>query len=154
MRNRGNQKAPVSSPIDEDCHDIGSLKGIKDEIIELLEFDMLDLWMQDNHYILSGYRAMSNSYRKSLSSIGRLHNETVNIWTHLLPGMLLLACFLYFAIRSMIGVDRRALSALLRSSGYNSATSNDWVVLSVFAVGALTMFSASWFYHTGIALLM
>lgn len=35
----------------------------------LLSFDLLDAWMQDNHYILTHYRPMSNSFRKSLVSI-------------------------------------------------------------------------------------
>jgi adiponectin receptor len=41
-------------------------------------------WQQDNHYIISGYRPQSNSYIKSYKSLGYLHNETVNIYTHLL----------------------------------------------------------------------
>lgn len=41
-------------------------------------------WQQDNAYITSGYRPASNSYLKSWLSLLYIHNETVNIYTHLL----------------------------------------------------------------------
>ncbi|KAG0640826.1 hemolysin-III related-domain-containing protein [Tuber brumale] len=50
----------------------------------------LPLWMQDNHFIVSGYRPQSFSFYKSFRSLTYLHNETVNIYTHLLPALLFL----------------------------------------------------------------
>ncbi len=47
----------------------------------------LQPWQQDNHYILRGYRPASNSYYRSATSLGYLHNETVNIYTHLLGAL-------------------------------------------------------------------
>jgi adiponectin receptor len=44
----------------------------------------LEEWQKDNHYIHSGYRPASNSFARSLHSLSYLHNESVNIWTHLL----------------------------------------------------------------------
>ncbi|KAL4451534.1 hypothetical protein ABPG75_007196 [Micractinium tetrahymenae] len=43
-----------------------------------------------NKFVRSGYRA-GYSYRQCCTSVLRLHNETGNIWTHLLPALLLLA---------------------------------------------------------------
>ena len=48
----------------------------------------IPVWMRDNHYIQTGYRPQSNSYKKSAYSITYLHNESVNIWTHLLGAAL------------------------------------------------------------------
>jgi len=36
----------------------------------------LPLWMQDNHFIVSGYRPQSFSFYKSFHSLTYLHNET------------------------------------------------------------------------------
>src|SRR4051794_31880729 len=47
-------------------------------------WDELPHWRRDNHFIVRGYRPTSNSYWRSFLSLGYLHNEFVNIWTHLL----------------------------------------------------------------------
>ncbi|TVY78554.1 ADIPOR-like receptor SPBC12C2.09c [Lachnellula suecica] len=41
-------------------------------------------WQHDNDYILSGYRPSSSSYAMSLRSIWQIHNQTFNIWSHML----------------------------------------------------------------------
>ncbi|KXX76775.1 ADIPOR-like receptor IZH2 [Madurella mycetomatis] len=56
----------------------------KVETALLILWDELPHWRRDNAFILSGYRQTSNSVRASLASLGYLHNESVNIWTHLL----------------------------------------------------------------------
>lgn len=43
-----------------------------------------------NKFVRSGYRA-GYTYRQCCTSVLRWHNETGNIWTHLLPALLLLA---------------------------------------------------------------
>ncbi|KAI4151044.1 MAG: hypothetical protein LQ340_003735 [Diploschistes diacapsis] len=48
-----------------------------------LEYDQLPPWLQDNAYIKTGYRPPSYSVLTSLRSIFTVHNETVNIQTHL-----------------------------------------------------------------------
>ena len=50
-----------------------------------LSFDDIPPHLQDNEFILRGYRA-GYSFRRSLASLFRLHNETGNIWTHLIGG--------------------------------------------------------------------
>src|SRR4051812_20901269 len=49
-------------------------------------WDDLPSWQQDNHYIHSGYRPASNSFKRSFASLGYLHNESVNIYSHLMGG--------------------------------------------------------------------
>lgn len=41
-------------------------------------------------YILSGYRPVQQDWRCYLLSLFRKHNETLNVWTHLLAGPVLL----------------------------------------------------------------
>jgi len=49
----------------------------------LLHFEELPIEWQENPYILSGYRFLPTK-RQCLQSIFWLHNETCNIWTHIL----------------------------------------------------------------------
>lgn len=51
----------------------------------------LDEWQKDNHYIKSGYVRETSSYRKCLNSLAYLHNETVNIYSHLVPAILVVS---------------------------------------------------------------
>lgn len=111
------------------------------KIIGNLTFDALDKWMQDNQYIVSGYRPATNSFRTSFSSIFAIHNETVNIWTHLLPAVVLLVLLSVYAVKS----PREAHNML--SKHYPSATSVDALVIGIFILGSGVMFSASWTYH-------
>ncbi|PMD61779.1 uncharacterized protein K444DRAFT_379551 [Hyaloscypha bicolor E] len=52
----------------------------------LQEWKDLAGWRQDNEYITSGYRTLSGSFRKCLGSLKHIHNETVNVYSHLLGG--------------------------------------------------------------------
>ncbi|KAF4309332.1 ADIPOR-like receptor [Botryosphaeria dothidea] len=102
----------------------------------LLHFHELAPWQQDNQHILTAYRPLSYSYRHSILSIPNLHNQTVNIWTHLL-GLLL---FTYLAHHLW-----SALAPL-----YATATHEDVVVFACFFAGAFTCLSCSSAYHTFI----
>jgi hypothetical protein len=51
--------------------------------------------MVDNEYIATGYRINFNSIRKILKSLFIVHNESVNVWSHLLGSILFLAMILY-----------------------------------------------------------
>lgn len=46
-------------------------------------------WQLDNKYILSGYRPEKPNYLEILSSLTFLHNETCNVYTHLVGAVLL-----------------------------------------------------------------
>ena len=94
----------------------------------------LPAWQQDNHYIHSGYRPASHSYKKSAQSLGYLHNETVNIYSHLIGAVL--------AITSGI-----VLYSVLKPR-YETATREDVVVFSCFFLGATACLGMSATYHT------
>ncbi|KAK8120343.1 hypothetical protein PG999_004463 [Apiospora kogelbergensis] len=46
-------------------------------------------WHVDNHYILSGYRLEKADYLEIFTSLSFLHNETCNVYTHLVGALLL-----------------------------------------------------------------
>ncbi|KAL7664752.1 Uncharacterized protein ABC855_g2007 [[Candida] zeylanoides] len=97
-------------------------------------FHELDEWQQDNHYILSGYVKETRSFRRTLASLGYLHNETVNIYTHLFPGLVWLLAVLYY-------VDHKLPQF---------STSLGWERLNFlqFALAITVCFGASASFHT------
>ncbi|KAG0280811.1 hypothetical protein BGZ95_008603 [Linnemannia exigua] len=63
-------------------------------------WDELPAWMRDNPAILTGYRRQNFSYTKCAASLGFLHNESVNVWSHLLGAIacIIVAPLAYFKI--------------------------------------------------------
>ncbi|PSK55978.1 hypothetical protein B9Z65_4856 [Elsinoe australis] len=51
---------------------------------KLLDYSHLPPWRLDNSHILSSYRPQTFSHLSSLPSLFYLHNESCNIWSHLL----------------------------------------------------------------------
>ncbi|KAH9877118.1 hypothetical protein IAQ61_002481 [Plenodomus lingam] len=99
-----------------------------------LLWDELAPWQQDNHYIHSGYRPQSSSFYKSFSSLSYLHNETVNIYTHLIGA--LLALFASGILYSVL------------APRYESATREDVYVFACYFAGAVVCLGMSATYHT------
>ena len=57
-------------------------------------FNSLPKELQSNQYIVSGYRLQLSAW-ESIKSVFGLHNETGNIWSHLLGQCLMLKCGAY-----------------------------------------------------------
>lgn len=53
----------------------------------LSTYSQLPAWQKDNQYILSGYVPAFPSYRHCFNSLFYLHNESVNIYSHLIPSI-------------------------------------------------------------------
>ena len=104
---------------------------VKDALTVL--WDDLPHWQQDNQFILSGYRPESRSFKKSFASLTYLHNESVNIFSHLIPAVLfsILAVILYITI-----VPR-----------YESIEKADVFVFGCFFAGAAICLGMSATYH-------
>lgn len=58
-------------------------KASKPSKTTLTHYNNLPAWLRDNEYIVHGYR-VDWSVWDSIKSIWRVHNETGNIWTHLI----------------------------------------------------------------------
>ncbi|KAI5805529.1 hemolysin-III related-domain-containing protein [Peziza echinospora] len=96
-------------------------------------WDELPSWQQDNHYIRSGYRHASNSFLKSIHSLTYLHNESINVYTHLI-GTLLLLLLSYILSTS--------LPAL-----YATSTTRDLLAFTSFFLGGVLCLGISAAYH-------
>lgn len=71
----------------------------RDETKErIVNYEKADIFMRDNEFIIRGYRINFNSGRKILKSLFILHNESVNVWTHLIATILFISLFFYTAI--------------------------------------------------------
>lgn len=97
-------------------------------------WDDLPSWQQDNQYIRTGYRPASGSFKKSFASLGYLHNESVNIYSHLLPaiGFTLIGALLYRSV----------------AQRYETATQSDLIAFGAFFAGAAICLGMSGTYHT------
>jgi adiponectin receptor len=100
----------------------------------LVQWDEVPHWQQDNHHIRSSYRRPTGSFRRSFSSLLFLHNESVNIYTHLIPALGILpgALVLYQTLQPR----------------YERATKSDVIAFSCFFLGAAICLSMSAIYHT------
>ncbi|KAI1088883.1 mPR-like GPCR protein [Rostrohypoxylon terebratum] len=73
----------------------------------LLSYEAIPEWYQDNPYIRNGYRPVSHSTRACFGSWIYIHNETMNIYTHLLPAAALLVSCLAYIIARLMNRDGR-----------------------------------------------
>ncbi|CAL8579671.1 hypothetical protein XPA_005405 [Xanthoria parietina] len=100
----------------------------------LLSWDQILPWQQDNRFIISHYRPASFSYLRSLKSLGWLHNQSVNIYTHLLGAVFFVASALWF---------HRELAVR-----YQSASRTDVFVFDCFFLGSTLCLAFSASFHT------
>ncbi|KAF9568693.1 HlyIII-domain-containing protein [Agrocybe pediades] len=100
-----------------------------------LTWDELEEWQKDNEYIVRGYRRLQYNWRGTIASVFTyVHNETVNIHSHLLG----CALFVYF-----LGTFYSA-----HVERHENTTWHDSAVIGVFLAAAVFCLAASAFYHT------
>ena len=97
-------------------------------VIDLIQYNDLPEWYQDNNLITEGYRAPNPNYNELINSIFSLHNETANIWSHIAGVVLFIVLAIYYGTSDLMPIYR------LLIIGY--------CVLVIFA------FSLSIVYHT------
>ncbi len=100
----------------------------------LLTFKEIPEWHRDNNCILAGYRPISHSAEACLASWFYIHNESVSIYSHLIPAILFL---LAEAVIHPLFVVR-----------YPNATIGDRLVFVVFLTTATVCLGLSAAYHT------
>jgi len=102
----------------------------------LLSFDEMPEWFrhESNQWILHGYRPISGSARVSFCSWSYIHNETVNIYSHLIPAVIFL-------------LGEWFIQQYL-ASRYSGVTAADFIAFSIFMLSAVTCLSLSATYHT------
>lgn len=90
-------------------------------------------WYAHNSYIRTGYRPVTNSAKLCFESLGYLHNETLNIYTHLVPAGIAVvgnyALYVYF------------------SSHYPDASWKDQLVFHIYLSTSIICYGISSLYH-------
>jgi adiponectin receptor len=99
-----------------------------------LRREELPEWYQGSHSAQSGFRPISGSWIKSAHSLTYLHNETLNVYTHLVPAIYLLLDQGFSTVITRKSHPRATLTALLILNG------NVW--------STATMMICSAAYHT------
>jgi adiponectin receptor len=100
----------------------------------LLTIDKIPAWYGDNPYIHAGYRPVFAAVTPCFQSWLYLHNQTANIFTHLIPGVLAL-------------ILNGALLWAFRHY-YPDATFWDRMVFHVYLTACSLCFGTSAAYHT------
>lgn len=65
------------------------------ERLDYLNYDEIPDWYKDNAYILTKYRDTNKGFKYYFYSVFKLHNETINIWSHLLGAILFISIGMY-----------------------------------------------------------
>jgi adiponectin receptor len=113
----------------------------------LLRFEELPEQWQENKYILSGYRFLS-SKTQCFKSIFYVHNESGNIWTHLLGFFYFLAVGIYFFSGSNPYFSTATMTPTYKNLPYVPADGYDKLVFLVFFLAVYKCLLMSSLWHT------
>ncbi|KAK0105191.1 hypothetical protein ONS96_004592 [Cadophora gregata f. sp. sojae] len=103
----------------------------QDQRMQLKRWEELPLWQQEgSHFIETGYRPPSGSMLNSFKSWGYLHNESVNIYSHLIGSLLFFAAPIYIFKTEI-------------PPRYKVATSADIGVCTIYFIGVAICFLLS-----------
>ncbi|PTB71301.1 mPR-like GPCR protein, partial [Trichoderma longibrachiatum ATCC 18648] len=121
-----------SDPLNPDL--LGSSSRASKTVTVLLSFGELPEWHQDNEFILHGYRPISGSAKVSFRSWLYIHNESVNIFSHLIPAVVFLLgeCYILEYLNSR----------------YDDVAWSDFFIFALFLLTAVACLGLSATYHT------
>ena len=100
----------------------------------LLSYDEIPPWYQDNDYIRHGYRPVMSHTKTCFESWTYIHNETANIYTHLLPAVLAMVS---------LGLMYKAFPWF-----YPQASTRDFMIFAFHLCSTSICFGLSALYHT------
>ena len=98
-----------------------------------LTWSQIAPWQRDNAFILTGYRRPTPSLNSTLSSLLYIHNETTNIYTHLIGALI-----------SLYLTHNFYTSLAIR---YHLANNVDVASFAAFCAGAVVCLGCSAGYH-------
>ncbi|EXJ90434.1 hypothetical protein A1O1_03535 [Capronia coronata CBS 617.96] len=110
------------------------LSKFRSQQVPLLNYEDIPEWHRDNHFLQSGYRPVSNSCLSCAQSLGYLHNESLNIYTHLIPAI----CLIFGHAIVHQGIN----------SFYPEASMLDHIVFHCNVGAAIVTMALSSAYHT------
>lgn len=131
LRLRHKAKPPVGGAENKIREKDSLLQHLKEKLLIL--WGDLPEWSRDNEYIQFRFHRPSHSYWKCLQSCFYIHNETGNIYSHLLATlwMMALPLSLYPYAKSRCP----------------SANFEDWTVFALFFLGGASCFALLTIYH-------
>ncbi|AMD20947.1 HEL334Wp [Eremothecium sinecaudum] len=100
----------------------------------LAAFHELPDWQKDNDLIWTGYVKETNSIRACLRSMTYFNNESVNIYTHLVPSITYLVVLLL-------------LTQLVLDKVVPGSTFREYLMINLYLVGAVTCLMCSSCFH-------
>lgn len=100
----------------------------------LLNREEVPSWYAQNPYIRTGYRPVTPSISRCLSSLVYLHNETVNVFSHLVP-----ATIAFLGNGLLYGYF---------STSFPDVTWTDRLVFHIYLTTSVLCFGISSAYHT------
>lgn len=130
---RGNEPFLADNATDEDDESLLDLSNSLQHA-RLLSIDQVPAWYAQNEYIRTGYRPVMYSVQRCLQSLGYLHNESLNIYTHLIP-----------AILTVIG---NLVLNIYFTASFPAASRTDQLVFHVYLTTSTICFAISSSYHT------
>ena len=128
------QRRPVQGKESDSPTAADSMLDPPKVVKKLLHWDETLHWQRDNHHIHTGYRPASSSFLVSFQSLGYLHNETVNIYTHLLP--------------AIVAIPGAYQLYCVLAPRYQTAADSDIAAFACFFLGAAFCLGMSATYHT------
>jgi len=66
--------------------------------MQLLSHDKVFLWQNDNPHLKNWHRPVLNNTYECFKSIFAIHTETLNIWTHLIGGSIMIYLWIYYTL--------------------------------------------------------
>lgn len=100
----------------------------------LATWEELPFWQKDNEYIITGYVRETNNYIKTFQSLFYLHNESVNIYTHLIPGLVFLGIV-------FLSLDNLVVPI------HNTTRMTDYMMFNLFFAGVFSCLLMSSTFH-------
>lgn len=104
---------------------------------DLITYDSLPKWSQDNPHIYSGYRQISHSTSTCLHSCFQIHNETFNVWSHFVPCILLIVL--------------EGIMIYYLKTHYPKSTLKDHLIFAFFILCAIICLGISAIFHSLIS---
>uniref|UniRef100_A0A060T6J3 ARAD1B19096p n=1 Tax=Blastobotrys adeninivorans TaxID=409370 RepID=A0A060T6J3_BLAAD len=118
--------------VDSKAAVIGAQLALQAAASRLLTYDELPIQWRDNPYIVRGYR-FCKGYMDCVYSLVRVHNETCNIWTHLLGFFVMLGLAFYHWPSTL---------------SWEQSSTMDKVTMIIFLVAAMKCLVCSAVWHT------
>ncbi|KAM5429719.1 hypothetical protein McanMca71_006151 [Microsporum canis] len=112
----------------------GLLTKLPSSKYQLLTSNEVPSWYAHNSFLRTGYRPVNGSVRLCIDSLQYIHNETVNIYSHLVP--------------AGIAVIGNFLLHLYFRSYYINASVMDQIAFHVYLSSSVLCFGISSMYHT------